>query len=55
MRDRIIFSNNQQVSARQISRALFLEMLGISTLLLPPALARCAGRMVCLPFYLEVF
>ncbi len=43
MRDRIIFSNNQQVSARQISRALFLEMLGISTLLLPPALARLCG------------
>lgn len=43
MRDRIIFSDNQQVSARQISRALFLEMLGLSTLLLPPALARLCG------------
>ena len=43
MRDRVIFSNNQKVSARQISRALFLEMLGISTLLLPPMLARLCG------------
>ncbi len=43
MRDRVIFSNNQKVSARQISRALFLEMLGVSTLLLPPMLARLCG------------
>lgn len=55
MRDRIIFSDNQQVSARQISRALFLEMLGLSTLLLPPHWRVCAGQMVYLPFYLAVF
>lgn len=43
MRDRIIFSDNQQVSPRQISRALFLEMLGISTLLLPSLLVQECG------------
>ena len=34
-----IFSNNQKISTRQISRTILLEMLGISSLLLPGILA----------------
>ena len=56
MRDRIIFSDNQQVSARQISRALFLEMAWAQYAVAAAGTGRvCAGQMVYLPFYLAVF
>ena len=37
------FSNNQKISPRQIQRTLTLEMLGISSLLLPQCLASLCG------------
>lgn len=43
MKERKIFSNNRKISARQIRRTMTLEMLGISTLLLPGILAANGG------------
>ncbi len=37
------FMNNQKISARQVKRTLTLELLGISTLLLPSFVAACSG------------
>ena len=39
-----MFSDNQKISQRQMTRLLVYDMLGISTLLLPSALARLLGR-----------
>ncbi|MCU6763104.1 Spore germination protein YndE [uncultured Roseburia sp.] len=38
--DRVLFSNNRKVSIRQMKRLLFLEIFGISSLLLPGILAK---------------
>ncbi len=38
--DRMLFSNNRKVSIRQMKRLLFLEIFGVSSLLLPGILAR---------------
>ena len=37
------FMNNQKISARQVKRTLTLELLGISTLLLPSLVATDSG------------
>ncbi len=39
-----MFSQNQKISKRQITRLLIFDMTGISTLLLPSLLAQIAGR-----------
>lgn len=39
-----MFSENQKISGRQAFRLLTYDLLGLSTLLIPPALARTAGR-----------
>lgn len=54
-----MFSSNQKISKRQMTRLLIFDMTGISTLLLPPLLAQIAGRdgifcilLALLPAYL---
>ncbi len=44
MNKKIMFSNNRKISVRQIRRTMTLEMLGISTLLLPGILAAHSGN-----------
>lgn len=39
-RERTLFSNNRKVSIRQMKRLLFLELFGISSLILPGLMAR---------------
>ena len=39
-----MFSENRKISERQIRRLLVFDIMGISTLLLPPLLAETAGR-----------
>ena len=39
-----MFSENQKISKRQIFRLLTFDLLGLSTLLIPPVLAQTAGR-----------
>lgn len=39
-----MFSQNQKISKRQMTRLLIFDMTGISTLLLPPLLAQIAGQ-----------
>lgn len=43
MKGRSMFSNNRKISVRQIRRTMILEMLGISTLILPGILAANGG------------
>lgn len=43
MNEKIMFSNNRKISVRQIRRTMILEMLGISTLLLPGILTSKSG------------
>lgn len=43
MREVVTFSNNRKISVRQIRRTMTLEMLGVSTLLLPGYLAANGG------------
>ena len=39
-----MFSENNRISGRQVFRLLTYDLLGLSTLLVPPALGRLAGR-----------
>lgn len=38
-----MFSENNKISGRQLFRLLSYDLIGLSTLLLPPLLAKCAG------------
>ncbi len=56
-----MFSENQKISKRQITRLLIYDVTGISTLLLPPVLANVAGKdgifcifLALIPAYLFV-
>jgi spore germination protein (amino acid permease) len=42
--EKSMFSNNQKISKRQITRLLIYDITGISTLLLPAMLARIVGK-----------